>query len=461
MTAYVFAGPTLSRAEVGELCDAVCLPPAAQGDIFRAAQSRPRVIGIIDGYFEGAPSIWHKEILWAMSQGIHVLGSASMGALRAAELAEFGMLGIGEIFQSYRDGRLQDDDEVAVVHGPAETGYLALSEAMVNIRATLQRAEHEAVVVPATHTVLSRLAKELFYKNRTWDALLDRAAADQVSNAELDVLRRWLPDGRVDVKHADARAMLAAMRDLLATGPTPKRTDYTFEWTEMWESATAFSPSIVLDPTDDSGALERTRVLDELRLEGDAFQRARQDAFIRLLALRESDRRGVQAVDGALNKHIKRFRREHGLFQRKDLDRWLAANGISLESFEHLMECETRLNTLESLVEESLDHHLFDALRLSGRYASLAERARDKQQVLASRGLEDPEPGRVGPAPARLLAWFFEGRLGQPIPDDIEDCARRLGFAGKREFYRELLREFLYLSCTGESAAARVPGPDS
>ena len=45
-----------------------------------------------------------------------------MGALRAAELHAFGMRGVGRIFEAFRDGELEDDDEVAVVHGPAEPG---------------------------------------------------------------------------------------------------------------------------------------------------------------------------------------------------------------------------------------------------------------------------------------------------------------------------------------------------
>ena len=93
MTVYVFAGPTLRHDEIREHLDAVCLPPAAQGDVYRAALNRPRVIAVVDGYFEGVPAVWHKEVLWALDHGIHVFGSASMGALRAAELAHFGMTG--------------------------------------------------------------------------------------------------------------------------------------------------------------------------------------------------------------------------------------------------------------------------------------------------------------------------------------------------------------------------------
>ena len=148
MTMFVFVGPTLPAGEIARAGDFVCLPPVAQGDLYRAARRRPRAIGIIDGYFSGAPSIWHKEILWAISQGIPVFGSASMGALRAAELHAFGMRGVGRIFEAFRDGALEDDDEVAVVHGPAELDYLAASEAMVNIRATLARAEADRVRGP-------------------------------------------------------------------------------------------------------------------------------------------------------------------------------------------------------------------------------------------------------------------------------------------------------------------------
>ena len=112
----IFAGPTIGAAEVRAILpDATVLPPVAQGDLYRACRLRPRAIGIIDGYYETTPSIWHKEVLWALAQGIHVYGAASMGALRAAELAAFGMVGVGKVFESYRDGIIEDDDEVVGV----------------------------------------------------------------------------------------------------------------------------------------------------------------------------------------------------------------------------------------------------------------------------------------------------------------------------------------------------------
>ena len=168
MTIVVFVGPTLSREDIAACGDMVCLPPVAQGDVYRAAQRRPLAMGIIDGYFSGAPSVWHKEILWAMSRGIPVFGSASMGALRAAELHAFGMRGVGRIFEAFRDGELEDDDEVAVVHGPAELAHIQVSEAMVNIRATLTRAETEGVLSKSSRGALEAFGKSMFFPQRNW-----------------------------------------------------------------------------------------------------------------------------------------------------------------------------------------------------------------------------------------------------------------------------------------------------
>ena len=81
VSVYVFTGPTISQAEASRELEAVYLPPAAEGDVYRVTLKRPQAIGIIDGYFQSIPTVRHKEILWAMSRGIHVFGSASIGAL--------------------------------------------------------------------------------------------------------------------------------------------------------------------------------------------------------------------------------------------------------------------------------------------------------------------------------------------------------------------------------------------
>src|SRR3546814_19886665 len=105
----VFAGPSLREALPPGF---KLLPPAKQGDVFGVARSRPLAIGLIDGYFEQAPAVWHKEILWALSQGIHVFGAASMGALRAADLQAYGLRGVGKIFERSQIGRAAGRERV-------------------------------------------------------------------------------------------------------------------------------------------------------------------------------------------------------------------------------------------------------------------------------------------------------------------------------------------------------------
>ena len=163
MRAIVFAGPSISRKEVEALPGVEWRPPVSQGEVFRSAQTAPDFIAIIDGYFEGVPSVCHKEILWAMSRGIHLLGASSMGALRAAELHQFGMRGVGEIFENFRDGILEDDDEVAVLHGPAELGYPSLSLALVNARKSITAAMEASIISQPVAETLVALAKSIFY----------------------------------------------------------------------------------------------------------------------------------------------------------------------------------------------------------------------------------------------------------------------------------------------------------
>src|ERR1043166_6287592 len=177
MRAIIFAGPTLPPAVRPVSGPAIeWRPPVRQGDVYRAALSGPSVIGIVDGYFEVVPTVWHKEILWAMTQGIHVFGAASTGALRAAELDVFGMRGVGRIYEMYRDGVLEDDDEVAVLHGPEELGYPPLTEAMVNIRATVDEAVRCGVHGPDVAERLTATAQGIFYKERSYEAMLQAAA---------------------------------------------------------------------------------------------------------------------------------------------------------------------------------------------------------------------------------------------------------------------------------------------
>jgi hypothetical protein len=237
MKAVIFTGPSLPPAFRPSDAALEWRPPVKQGEVYQAALTQPAIVGIIDGYFEVTPTVWHKEILWAMDQGIHVYGSASIGALRAAELYTFGMTGIGGVFAAYRDGTLTDDDEVAVLHGPEELGYPSVTEAMVNIRATLEKALAEGLLDRGLAARLTETGKGLFYKNRTWDGILRLAAEYGVSPDLLDNLACWLQCRQVDQKRTDALEMVAAIQAHLEAGATPLTVSYRFHDTGYHRAA--------------------------------------------------------------------------------------------------------------------------------------------------------------------------------------------------------------------------------
>jgi hypothetical protein len=444
MTAYLFVGPTLRRTEINALApEVVCLPPVTQGDLYRIAERRPTAIGIVDGYFGGAPSVWHKEILWALSQGIPVFGSASMGALRAAELHLYGMQGVGRTFEAFRDGELEDDDEVAVVHGPAETGFAVASVPMVNIRATLRRAQMVGVLGEASRRKLETVAKSLFFPHRAWPAILQAAEIQGPDGDELLTLRDWLPKGSVDQKRDDALEMLAAMRQV-AAGGEPPQPKFRFEWTHLWDDMVGRMSAAVTAESDARDFAEQ--VIEELRLEGPAaYATVKSNALLRMLAHREAARRGSQASPEALRGTLNGMRERLQLFSRDLLQAWMKRNLLDEASLQRLIAQEAELQSLSIGSSHSIGPFLLDQMRLSGAYERLADRARHKADALRHLEADDADvPLMFGPDAMQLRMWFFEHRLGRPMPDDPEDFAHGLGLASAAEFDRALWREWMY-----------------
>jgi hypothetical protein len=446
---YVFVGPTLHAQEGRGELEATFLPPAAQGDVYRAALERPRAIGLIDGYFDAVPSVWHKEILWAMAEGIPVFGSASMGALRAVELASFGMEGVGAIFEDFQRGELTDDDEVAVAHAPAEDGFRPLSEALVNIRATLAGAEREGVVDAPVRGALEQLAKGLYYPERSWPTLLGRAVDAGLPPEPLRRLRAWLPQGRVDQKRADALAMLRQMREYLAAHPEPKQVSYTLAQTDAWAEARRCAGRLEPDRHEEREPLPREALLEELRVAG-LLPRVRAGALARALALEAARQRGGEVELKAVRWVCEAFRREHGLGELPQFEQWLAAQRIT-EPLRFFRD-EAWVRQTELLHATEVERCLADHLRSLGVYGSLLDRAQHKARMLSRSGLEHPGLEEAGLDEGSLWRWYFTERLGRPVPSQLTRYALSAGFSGEDELRRAALREHCFLRLEEERA---------
>jgi hypothetical protein len=431
MTVCVFTGPTLSAAEGLDLLDAEYLRPAAQGDVYRAALRRPFAIGIIDGYFERVPAVWHKEILWAMSRDIHVFGSASMGALRAAELHQFGMVGVGKTFEAYRDGELEDDDEVAVAHGPETDDFTPYSQALVNIRATLSSAQRAGIISARVHHALLDAGKATFYADRTYALLLRRGE--------------------------EAVAMLAAMRGCLERGRQPKRVRYYFEPTIFWDRACRSAARAGAGRANGARGIDDERALDELRLDGTRYRETWLQTLGRVLATDEARRLGAPLTGDAVQRSADSFRRERALLTSEETADWMQDNGLTEETFTAPAEQEALLRFAASWLAPRVAASLANALRSSGEFRALVDRALDKQRLLEERGLGQPALEDTGLTGAELLRWYVDECLGGSSDAGAAELARRAGFAEVDACRRAVIREFCYRRECAKAASAGSP----
>ncbi|EST24412.1 TfuA-like protein [Streptomyces roseochromogenus] len=215
---HVFVGPTLRRSEALLAVSGLRVrPPVRHGDLFAAAIGIGDTVVIIDGVYHQAPALRHKEILAAMGRGLRVIGAASIGALRAVELAPYGMLGVGRIYTAYARGDIDGDDEVAVGQAP-DGEWDALTWPVVNLRHVLDLARSAEILDGERAARLLEALRAVHYPQRTW-AAVRAVCRRQGQTAFADWLAEQTERDQYfgDLKRADA---LAAVRTAL-DGFTP------------------------------------------------------------------------------------------------------------------------------------------------------------------------------------------------------------------------------------------------
>ncbi len=377
----VFLGPSLPAPEARRIAHCTVLPPARQGDVWRALALRPRAIALVDGLFESTPSVWHHELLDALDAGVAVFGGASMGALRAAELSRHGMVGVGRIFGWYRDGVVQGDDEVALLHAGAELGYRPLTLPLVNVRRAAELAVEVGSLTNREGRALVAAGAAIFYQERTWKGLL-AAGPPGLRPALASKLRALFPGGPPNLKAEDARATIEAAGAFVA--------------------ATARSPAGARARPDRSSPLRRPSSLVRLRklAEGSSFARGRavpsSDVLARLrsepdaLALRDRGLRrallagfarslGMAATATGRDEAALAFFAESGVPPARR-GTFLAESGLDGADASRLIEDlaleRLLLDSAASTVPDgpSADEGLALGARLAGRWAELARR---------------------------------------------------------------------------------------
>jgi hypothetical protein len=212
----VYLGPTLSRAEAIKILDADYRDPAKKGDFLMLSRDsdEKKYVGFVDGVFlhDYPPSpieVYHL----ATRKNIELIGASSLGALRAVELEKFGMKGIGKIFQLYKNGIINADDEVAVTF--VRENNILQSEAMIDIRFNLFLAYKKGVITNQTKKRFAKIAKNIYFPFRNYADILKLTQQQFPSiHNELESFRSYILKNRDSLKARDAIKLLKYLKTM-------------------------------------------------------------------------------------------------------------------------------------------------------------------------------------------------------------------------------------------------------
>lgn len=204
----IYLGPSLDTKEAATILDADYRPPVKRGDLLQLPKD-VEVVGIVDGLLLTDAAVGHREILSLLDRGVMVYGGGSMGALRAAELSDMGMIGVGRIFEEYSSGRVEGDDEVVLSFDPFTQA--ALSEPLINLRLNLIDACERGIITSSdTDTLLRELKKE-FYPRRSYEKLF-YIANNILLSKDAQALEEHLRKCKIDFKRNDAILLINAVK---------------------------------------------------------------------------------------------------------------------------------------------------------------------------------------------------------------------------------------------------------
>src|SRR5919112_5113973 len=209
----IFLGPTLSIEKAKEILDADYRMPAKKGDILQLISTSVDIVGIIDGYFlQDYPPTPIEVYNLLRKKDLLVMGSSSLGALRAVELKKFGMIGIGKIFNLFFKGVLDADDEVAVTF----TGYSEYkTDALIDIRYNLFLALKNKIIDEKTKKNILRISKKTYFPYRTYKDIVGESKMtfpDQ--KKQIEDFGEYLIKHKKSLKEEDAVKLLIRIKEL-------------------------------------------------------------------------------------------------------------------------------------------------------------------------------------------------------------------------------------------------------
>jgi TfuA protein len=210
----IFLGPSLSIEKAKKILEADYRKPAKKGDLFQLIFNETRIVGLIDGYFlQDYPPTPIEVYNLVKKKETKVYGSSSLGALRAVELSKYGMIGVGKIFNLFRNGILDSDDEVAVTF----TDYSDYkSEALIDIRYNLFLAQKMKVIDKEVKRIILQVSKQTYFPYRTYTDILDKCKQKYPDySLQIEKFSEYIQSNRKSLKEDDAVLLLKRIKRMM------------------------------------------------------------------------------------------------------------------------------------------------------------------------------------------------------------------------------------------------------
>lgn len=181
--------------------------PIKRHDLLRDVKSKYNVVVIIDGYFDQNLSVSCSEVIDALRVGIRVYGSSSMGAYRAAELSDFGMVGHGEVYNYIKSNKLFRDDYLAqVLIKNRHNEITPITQAFIDYHYELEKLK----ISERDKKWLHKTYKKLHYRERNYRNLSH--AIKKSRKRHLLSIAKKITSLKTGQKHKDAKSVLAFIR---------------------------------------------------------------------------------------------------------------------------------------------------------------------------------------------------------------------------------------------------------
>ncbi|MBF7073472.1 hypothetical protein ISG33_08700 [Glaciecola sp. MH2013] len=442
MNSFVFIGPTISVKSAEKILDATYLPPIAMGDLYTLIETKAKpgdCVAIVDGLFEQVPAIWHKEILYALSKGIHVFGASSMGALRAAELHTFGMQGIGDIFEAYRDGILEDDDEVTVGHGMAADGYKALSHSMASLRFGLAELLEQKVINAGQYEQLIDHSKSMYYTRRSWGEVYQKAKEFGLSELKMAQIKKYATG--FDAKRSDAIQLLEHLKEFSNNEQPQKDLSFDFQNTVFWvglcQAQQAKIKSLLIE--DGSNLIP----YDEISKHARALHQDKDSLLDRALLLNIVDQflQSYSPSSDELKLAQMKILESNSIRSNKDLQTWLSLQKVTNKEWLSMIENEAKLAKYRQQSIQQLDPMLIIELKRLGQFSEIEKRVSAKNSAMQHLGVTKLTLEDANVEAAELQQWY-ETHSGK-LSSQPEEYAKSLGFETLRDFIDEILGAYI------------------